>query len=105
MSDAMNTVWSMYLGHRTHGLSNTEVAENVFRYDGYQRQILPHERGVRTSTKESVEWHCAVVMLDEAAHTRLGDTTTTEDLNGVLSRLLCRSSAVHLQERDLTVSL
>jgi hypothetical protein len=44
-------------------------------------------------------------MLNFSTHTRLGDTPSSEDLNGVLSGLLSRSRRVGLQQCDLTGEL
>lgn len=42
-------------------------------------------------------------MLNELAHSGLGDTTSTEDLYGVLSSLLTGARAESLQQGNLTV--
>ncbi len=44
-------------------------------------------------------------MLHKAAHTRLGDTTATEDLDSVRGGELRRSCAIRLEERNRTSKL
>lgn len=41
-------------------------------------------------------------MRSEATHTRLGDTTSTEELYSVTGSILATFCAIHLQESDLT---
>jgi hypothetical protein len=43
-------------------------------------------------------------MLDVFAHPSFCNTTSTKYLNGIASRVLCRSCAIALQERNLTAN-
>lgn len=43
--------------------------------------------------------------LDDLAHARLGDTTTSEDVGGVVSNLLCGVGGIRLEQTDGTTQV
>ena len=87
------TIWQAYsepsvLWHLPHSLSNTEIAQDVL-----------------STTEQRIEGNGAVVVFDEATHTRSSDTTPTEDLDRVGGSELSCAGGVHLQEGDLACEL
>ena len=71
------------LGHLADSLSDTKIREDVLR-----------------TTKDGIEGHRAVVVLDVLTHTSPGDTTTTEDLDSVCSSDLGELGRGHLEETN-----
>jgi hypothetical protein len=90
MSSLINKAYSEpgVLGHLPHSLSNTEIAQDVLG-----------------TTEQRIEGDGAMVVLDEATHTRSSDTTPTEDLDRIGGSELSRAGGVHLQEGNLAREL
>lgn len=81
---AMIALETLVLGNLAHHLADTEVTEDF---------LCTAENGVKLLG--------ALELLDKLAHTGLGETTTTKDLDGVVRNLAGDASAHHLEETNL----
>lgn len=66
-----------------HRLSHAEVRQNLL-----------------SSTQNSIKLVRAVEHLDDPAHTSLGQSTSSEDVGGVVGDLVCGPSSMRLEETD-----
>ena len=76
------------LGELLHRLPDTQISQDLLR-----------------TTQDGIELVRPVEHFDDLAHARLGDTTASEDVGGVVSNLLCGVGGVRLEQTDRTTQV
>ena len=73
------------LGHFLESLADTQISQHIF-----------------STSKHSIEWNCAMVVLNEATHSTLRDTAPTEDLHSISRGLLSGDGRVAFEQGNGT---